>query len=348
MNRIKRISCLVTILLSISAFAQQSAKVTANVNLRPDASTKKPSIASVPRDSTVFLLSPVPQNGFLHVRTAAKQEGWISAKFLAVSNVSKRNAPVSRALVRRPVITEQEPLPQHPGVAMAAARACASDLASCGNDGCSPAGSTHALANNLKRRVPSGSTTTPVMLTFDDFQSLQQQADSLVGENKELTLDDRAKLTGLSVAAGTVSEGDVVSVLGYLVPTPHPNSGESVNCNLRGADNNDFHIPISNDPQNSDYQGIVIEMIPQDRPAEWNLANLTTIQNNQQLVLVTGALFYDNFHVVNSDPSNPISGQPARFALWEVHPIITMVVCSKADNSCDSSKPSDWVALGSQ
>lgn len=345
MNRIGTISLLLALGLSVSALAQQSAKVTTTVNLRPDASTDKSPIASVARNSTVSLVSTVPQNGFLHVRTLSNQEGWISARFLVLS---KGSVLVSRALVRRPVRVEEERNPQAPSAALAAAaHACAPDLDSCGNDGCSPAGSTHALANNLKRRVPSASATT-ILLTFDDFQSLQQQADSLVGENKELTPDDRAKLTGLAVSAGTVSEGDVVSVAGYLVPTPHPNSGESVNCNLRGVNNNDFHIPISNDPQNSDFQGIVVEMIPQNRPAEWDIANLTTVENNRQLVLVSGALFYDNFHVVNSDPQSPISGQPARFALWEVHPIISMVVCTKMDNSCDAGKSSDWIPLGSQ
>jgi hypothetical protein len=105
---------------------------------------------------------------------------------------------------------------------------------------------------------------------------------------------------------------------------------------------------MSNDPRNTDYQGIVVEMIPQDRPAAWNLANLTTVVNNQQLVLVTGALLYDNLHFVNSDSSNPKGGQPARFSLWEIHPVTNMVVCSKSDNSCDPSNASDWLPLGSQ
>src|SRR6516165_1983234 len=336
----QRACSVLAILFCATALAQQTGKLTANANLRPDPSTKRPAIATLARDSTVTVLNVTPQNGFLHVRTAAHQEGWVAAKYVkAQAN--------DRKLVRKPKRTEEEVQAARPGVAATTARACAQDLASCGVDGCSPTGSTHALENNLKRKVPS-STTTPVMLTFDDFQSLQNQADSLVGEHKELTSDDRAKLTGMTVSAGTVSEGDVVSSVGYLIPTPHPNSGESVNCNLRGAENNDFHIPMSNDPQNTDYQGIVVEMIPQDRPAVWNLANLTTVVNNQQLVLVTGALLYDNLHFVNTDSSNPKGGQPARFSLWEIHPVTNMVVCSKSDNSCDPSNASDWLPLGSQ
>ena len=136
--------------------------------------------------------------------------------------------------------------------------------------------------------------------------------------------------------------------MGYLVGTPHPNTGESVNCNLRGAANNDFHIPISNDPGNTDFQGIVVEMIPQNRPDEWSLANLTTVETNQQLVMVTGQLFYDNLHHVNGDANSPKGGQPHRFALWEVHPLTQFMVCTKPDNSCDPNQAEDWIALGSQ
>ena len=212
---------------------------------------------------------------------------------------------------------------------------CQPDLASCPPAGCAAPDSPHGLANRLKRTVPTGATT--IMLTFDDFASLQQQADNLVGEDEELTAEQRARLESLTVSHGNVAEGDVVSLVGYLVGTPHPNTLESVNCNLKQEQNNDFHIPISNAPNNSDFDGIVIEMIPQNRPNTWNLANLTQVENNQQLVMVSGGLFYDNFHRVNGDPNNPQSGQPHRFALWEVHPVTHFVVCRKMDNSCDPS-----------
>jgi hypothetical protein len=87
-------------------------------------------------------------------------------------------------------------------------------------------------------------------------------------------------------------------------------------------------------------------MIPQSRPDAWNLSNLTQVENNQQLVMVTGALFYDNFHRVNGDPNNPERGQPHRFSLFEIHPITQFVVCIKSDNSCDPSQSSDWAPIG--
>src|SRR5262249_15263505 len=223
--------------------------------------------------------------------------------------------------------------------------ACQADLPSCPDTGCAAAGTPHAIANQRKRAMPN--TNPPISLTLDDFAALQQQADTLVGEDKELTADQRASLSGLTVQAGQVSEGDLVQVTGYLVGVPHPNTRESVNCNLKGESNNDYHIPISNDPGNSDFQAIVVEMIPQNRGPDWTLANLTQVENNGQLVLVTGALFYDNLHFVNDDPSNPRRGQPHRFSLWEVHQVTAFVVCTRPDNQCDPAQSGDWAPLGS-
>jgi len=60
--------------------------------LRHDASTKKPPIATLSRDSTVTVLNLTPQNGFLHVRTPANHEGWVAAKYNLWSSV-RRSRP---------------------------------------------------------------------------------------------------------------------------------------------------------------------------------------------------------------------------------------------------------------
>lgn len=347
----KSILIVVAFLLMIAqGFAQAEVTVTHNVNLRPDPSTQEAPITVVSKGSQVTLLEPSATKGFKHVRTSDGKEGWISATAISSSGISLRMASGKRSkhkLVRKPQQQEIEPMAATGNTLLAARanNACAQDLASCTENGCSPADSTHAIANQHKRAIPSGSGTGTV-LTFDDFAALQQQADNLVGEGKELTADDRAKLSGMTVSGGSVAEGDLVSVVGYLVGTPHPNTGESVNCNLHGVDNNDFHIPISGDPANSDFQGVVVEMAPQSRPAEWNIANLTQVESNQQLVMISGGLFYDNLHHVNPDAGHPKGGQPHRFSLFEIHPITQFMVCSKQDNSCDPTQPGDWIALG--
>jgi hypothetical protein len=154
-------------------------------------------------------------------------------------------------------------------------------------------------------------------------------------------------IQNLTVGSTTLGEGMAVQVSAFLSPDkpgPHPNTGESVNCNLRGAANNDFHIPVTETAGMSPYAGIVVEMIPQSRNAAWTIASLKTLQTNQTQVKVVGQLFYDNAHVVNGDPSNPIGSQPERFTLWEIHPISQFLVCANG-TGCDVNSDSGWTAL---
>jgi uncharacterized protein YgiM (DUF1202 family) len=318
-----------------SSFAQGQALLTETLKLRKTPSLSSQQTATLIKNSKVMLLEPTPTNGFYHVRASRNREGWVSAQGVKVLST----AAGERKLVRRPA--SHEVSPRTPGESTVA---CQTDLASCPATGCAALNSPQALINQLKRTVPVG--TTAFLLSFDDFAHLQQQADSLVGEGKELAASGRAQLRGLAVTAGQVSEADLVSLLGFLVGVPHASSGESANCNLAGEANNDYHIPFSNDANNSDFQGIVLEMIPQNRPAVWNLGDLTQVENEHRLVMVTGGLLYDNLHRVNADPDHPQGGEPRRFSLWEIHPITQFMVCTKMDNSCDPSHAGDWTPLG--
>jgi hypothetical protein len=221
------------------------------------------------------------------------------------------------------------------------AAACHPSLSSCPAFGCETEGSDHALVNEMKRRIPTS--TPPKTLNWDDFRVLQEDADSTVGQDTELDANDRNRLHGLSVSSGQVSEGDLVQLAGFLVGKPHPNTGESVNCNLTGSQNNDFHIPFASDPDQTAYEGIVVEMIPQDRPAQWNIKALGQVERARREVLVTGQLFYDNMHRVNGDEEDNQQGQPPRFSLFEIHPITSIAVFPT--DHCDPNQPSQWETL---
>jgi hypothetical protein len=123
--------------------------------------------------------------------------------------------------------------------------------------------------------------------------------------------------------------------------TPHANSGESVNCNLKREDNNDLHVSVTETKNGSEFDGIVVEMIPQDRPANWTSNEVETLRG--KVLLIEGGLFYDNLHVQNSDANHSVPGQPKRFSLWEIHPITSVKVCKKQTVSqCDPERASDW------
>jgi hypothetical protein len=205
--------------------------------------------------------------------------------------------------------------------------------------GCSEPGSPHGLANQLKRTVPPEGT--PTTVNFDTFSQLQSAALELVDQGVEIEPADRDKIKSIETTEGTTGEGSRVRLMAFLSEgKPHPNTGESVNCNLKTEANNDIHIPVSESKNASEFEAIVVEMIPQDRPAKWTSTNVRKLRG--KLLLIEGGLFYDNLHFVNGDSANPLSGQPKRFSLWEIHPVVSVKVCKKADNQCDPDRVSDW------
>jgi len=223
--------------------------------------------------------------------------------------------------------------------------ACALNLKGCPDTGC--ADDKHpedALLNQVKRQVPGSSHAK--VLSWSDFATLQEEANSTVGQDTPLDSKERAKLRNISVSGGKVSEGDLVQLDGFLVGDPHPNdSGESVNCGLSGSANNDFHIPFADDPDKSPFEGIVAEMIPQGREEghpDWTIKTLHKIERERRMVRFNGQLLYDNKHRVNSDQDDPIGGQPPRFSLFEVHPVTDAMVCKQADTDCSAT---DWETI---
>ena len=222
----------------------------------------------------------------------------------------------------------------------AAANPCQPSLSQCPLKGCAK-DAPNALSNVLKHnRNLSGD---PQALTVQDFAALQDQLElRFGGQYATLTKPDRARLRNFQVSSGTVGERSLVQFIGYLAvkpgaSKPHPNTGESVNCNLTGSDNNDFHINLTPQPSDTEYHGIVVEMIPQDRDAKWTVKLLQAVQRANLQVRVRGQLFLDNHHKVNKDQNHPMGGQPKRLSLWEVHPIVTFDVCAAGQCSADSS-----------
>ena len=206
--------------------------------------------------------------------------------------------------------------------------------------GCAAADSAHGLVNRLKRTVPPEGT--PTTLTFETFAQLQSAAVDLVDQGVEIAPAERDKIKSIETADATVGEGSRVRLIAFLSEgSPHANSGESVNCNLKREANNDLHISVTEAKDGSEFEGIVVEMIPQDRPANWTSNNLKELRG--KVLLFEGGLFYDNMHFVNGDEDNPLQGQPKRFSLWEIHPVTSLKVCKKSKVSqCDPDRASDW------
>ncbi|HMJ24886.1 MAG TPA: SH3 domain-containing protein [Pyrinomonadaceae bacterium] len=301
-------------------------KVEKKVNLRRGPATTRSRLRMLPPATELRIVDQNPSNGFYRVIFGKGRLGWVWSKNISV--------PTPAAAMP----TTSAPTPP-----------CANSFTDCQPEGCGVPGSTQALLNTVKRRLPTETTTRT--LTFADIRGLQQKANDLVGQHNELTQPERDSLTNLNFSGGTVREGRLVKVRGFLAAglEPHANSGgESVNCRLTQNANNDFHISVVENAGEDEFKGIVVEMIPQGRDPAWTLTKLKAVRQQGKRILVIGALFYDNIHLVNDDPSHPIGGQPKRVSLWEVHPITKFFVCIKATNNCSVSSTgatSGWQRL---
>jgi hypothetical protein len=159
---------------------------------------------------------------------------------------------------------------------------CFETLAACLEIGCAEDGSDHALLNKLKRRKPVAPSTTPTRLTSTKFEDTQEAVDALDlphGHGTDLTAAQRRLLKDID---GTgISEGGYVELVGFIAndtKNPRANGGESVNCNIRRQANNDFHINLVEDVDQTEFEGLVTEMVPQDRRAEWTMKKLRLVR----------------------------------------------------------------------
>ena len=80
----KLFSLLIFLLLQASLAAAQSAVVTRNVNLRPDASSNGVPVETLKIGTKLELLETERTNGFLHVKTENGKEGWVWNRNLQV------------------------------------------------------------------------------------------------------------------------------------------------------------------------------------------------------------------------------------------------------------------------
>ena len=290
--------------------------------LRTAPKADAPTAFTVPSGTELIWVARSKRNGYFRaIRKEQGPQAWIA----------EADAKVARAA---------DDFPQ--------AKMCAASLQQCPARGCEVEGTPEAESNEMKRRQPKVGV--PLTLSFDDFAQLQRQADERVGQGPlDPTPEQRARLHDLHVQRGQVSEGDLVRIVGFIAKGDeglHVNkAGESVNCQLKKPADNDFHIPLVEAPGNTEYKGIVVEMIPQDRPPEWSIDALKDIQAKGLKVWAEGGLSYDKVHYVNEDPANPLN-EPARMSLWEIHPITKFLVCRK--DHCDPQAEDQWTPLGAK
>jgi hypothetical protein len=228
---------------------------------------------------------------------------------------------------------------------------CAPDLASCPDRGCGDEGSAQAAFNRAKRggsRTPSNGA--PKLIRHAEVVELEQMAERLFPNHRELSAEKRHQLEELKLSDGTIlGEGMTVRLVGFLAPPgdkpsegPHPGGIESVNCKLKSVHERDVHIPVLEHRGDSECQGVVVETLPQslEQHPAWTSSNLRAIAKEGRAVLFEGPLFFDNEHVPNTDCAAPKPGQPKRASVWEIHPVTRIRICSAT--RCEAGSEVGW------
>jgi len=178
---------------------------------------------------------------------------------------SRSHAPLLRALVAATAPEPQQPIFQLDCSIPALTTEPVKADNVCGKTGSASASSRSGKQNVIKNRfcLP-GSQTTPVEISFDTIDSLQQAArDKDIpfgriklanGKTKENLPPNRSVLTDLFTTSqgDHLGEGKLVTLEGFVFKAQHSNTfvvgsdtGESVNCNTISLLGNDIHIAIS-------------------------------------------------------------------------------------------------------
>jgi len=130
-----------------------------------------------------------------------------------------------------------------------------------------------------------------------------------------------------------LGEGKPVVLQGFVL-IARQEGQESVNCEASVPNSPlsyDIHISIVDAAANRDEcSGVIVEMSPHHRPAAWTQPQVQAVADAHLPVRVTGQLFFDSSHTPCQNGS-PVSGDPSRASLWEVHPIYKFEVCTPGD-----------------
>ena len=186
--------------------------------------------------------------------------------------------------------------------------------------------------NNLCAQGQAG---TMSFQAFADLQDAVDQAGIPFGSSNNLP-ETRDQLQQMG-------EGKLVRLAAYVLDAKYSNtsSGESVNCKLKGAANNDIHIALGSSADADACESVTAEMIPHFRPSQWTPAAVSAVGTHP--VRITGQLFFDGSHI---PCRNGQAHSPERVSVWEIHPVYAMEVCkNRRLSSCDADDDSVWTPL---
>ena len=304
--------------VAVSSVRAQDADAVTAVAAKATALRSTPSLSSQARalapGERLTVLKGEKSGAFIYASLTNGVEGWVPESDVSIRSWS--NAKLAL------------------GVNPAPPKACPTTLAACPDQGCT-ADPTHHIdpgLNRVKNRAVKK--TGAASISWADLVTLQTFVDNTLklatGFGTALTPAQRAALRQIPTKSGPLSEGDMVSLDGFIslpagnTANPHAGGGESCNCGLSSAANVDFHVNIAPGANDDEFHGIVAEVTPRHRLAQFPLASITQLQTQRKRVRITGQLLLDNAHKIRRTPEENKFGNPPRFSIWELHPITSI------------------------
>jgi hypothetical protein len=212
-------------------------------------------------------------------------------------------------------------------------------------------GGAETWQNDAKNNFcASGDPNDPILTSIPELVALQAKAQQIpninFGNTRSHPLTSKAGPVQDRAPLQAIGEGSLVQLVGY-VKIARQEGAESVNCGSNvpnAAAYHDIHISIVLSPADQECSGVVVEMTPHHRPDTWTPQLVNKVASAGLLVRVTGQRMFDSSHTPCQNGS-PISGDPARISLWEIHPIYNFEVCPQGN--CSSGgwvRLDDWTA----
>jgi hypothetical protein len=177
-------------------------------------------------------------------------------------------------------------------------------------DGCPPAGDNQRQAelNRGKNRVDEGEY---VPIAFDAIAGLTWP--------QGVERQKRENWAAADVAVVDRYQGLPVAIEGYLAGAKQEGT-ESPNCHGDDAKYRDFHIWLTQNPNEDRSRSIVVEVTPRVRAnhPNWRTDVLGQIVKKDQRVRISGWLLLD--------PEHPDQVGKTRATIWEIHPVMQIEV----------------------
>lgn len=302
----KRIFLLLTLVFSLSPAFAGTATVQTDTNVRERPTRSSNIVTTVSSGDQVDLLSPKPQRGYYHIRTADGDEGWALARNLQVdasdggnSGGNSGGSGDGQDLFAK-LMAAKKPAVGQP-------------LVENGQQVCGPSGdATNQQAQDLNQNKNRTDIPDAGSYVSIDWNSLKTLPSNRVSD-----------FQGASVV--------VQGFLSHKINVENQGSGESTNCHLTGVDEVDWHMYLTQSPAQQISQAIIVETTPRTRPSHaWTTAGLAPVVDANTPVRISGWLMYDFEHV------SVIGSQ--RATVWEVHPV-TKIEIQKNGQWVDLDNP---------